>query len=550
VFIKLTESMARKKASRKQPSSTLTLVPHRSGDLHELLERAKKGNSVADMKAYLDAGGSAFALVDISEDSRVPLLYAVVMLSRHPHKELGEILRLLVQAGVHVDASTTAFGINTSGGWMNCMARSCCTVPLLALIEHGANPVHQFGGARTTALHQVASVGSYDHCEALLIASHGDAAKVTESDGRTPLFNAVAFNHKSIVRLLHKHESALNVADYEGITPLLFAAMELGYSAVVKHLLSNGADVNAAAHNSTTPLYAAVVDGDIRLVQTLLDHGADLSALDADGQNVLFPAVAWGHAAIMQLLAASGADVHSRNRGGVTLLMTAAQTRQPAAAEWLISQGVSVNATDDVGGTALHHAATFNSCAQTVKVLLANGAAVDKPDKEHRTALVLTAYDGNVTCAELLIVAGADTAYTVSTAFMTCLHLAVHHKQTQLVQLLLAHTAAAVINSFGHSCSCCGATTVLMACSNPATLKLLLAASADVHATTERGDTCLHVAAVHGHPAPVLCMLIKAGADLHAVNCEGKTAAEVARDKGRELTESLLLRAAKGSGEH
>jgi uncharacterized protein len=126
--------------------------------------------------------------------------------------------------------------------------------------------------------------------------------------------------------------------------------------------------------------------------------------------------------------------------------MTAAQRSQPAAAEWLISQGVSVNAADDVGGTALHHAATFNSSVEIVKVLLVNGADVYKTDKEHRTALVLTAYEGNVRCAELLIAAGANVDHIVGDTFLTCLHLAVHHKQTQLVQLLLAHTAAAVIN--------------------------------------------------------------------------------------------------------
>jgi ankyrin repeat protein len=540
--------MARKKAPRKQqPSSTTTLMPHRLKDLHELLERAKRGDRAADMQAYLDTGGSASALVDIPEhDMKVPLLYAVVFLSRHPHIELSEILRLLVGAGADINSSTTAFGSNTSGGWMTCMARSCCTLPLLALLKHGADPIYQFGGARATALHQLAAVGLYGHSEALLTASHDRAAHVLDSCGCTPVFCAAVCNNCDIVRLLHQHGADLNFADYRGLTPLHVAVIKHGYSAVLLYLLSNGADVNATTHSHSSPMWAAAAQGNIRLVQTLLNHGADLTITDVEGDSALYSAASRGHVAVMQLLVASGADFHSRNRGGVTLLMSAAQSRQPAAAEWLISQGVSVNATDKVGGTALHHAATFNSCAQTVKVLLANGATVDKPDKEHRTALVLTAYEGNVTCAELLIAAGADTAYTVSTTFMTCLHLAVHHKQTQLVRLLLAHTAAAVINSFGHSCSCCGATTVLMACSDPATLKLLLAASADVHATSERGDTALHVAAVHRYPASVLCLLIKAGADLHAVNREGKTAAEVAHDKGRGLTESLLLRAAKG----
>jgi ankyrin repeat protein len=76
-------------------------------------------------------------------------------------------------------------------------------------------------------------------------------------------------------------------------------------------------------------------------------------------------------------------------------------------------------------------------------------------------------------------------------------------------------------------------------------MKLLLAAGADVHVTTDRGNTALHVAAAHKHPAPVLCLLIKAGVDLHAENCDGKTAAQVAGDPGNTLTATLLTRAAR-----
>jgi ankyrin repeat protein len=48
-----------------------------------------------------------------------------------------------------------------------------------------------------------------------------------------------------------------------------------------------------------------------------------------------------------------------------------------------------------------------------------------------------------------------------------------------------------------------------MYCEQPAHLKLLLAAGADVHATTDIGNTALHVAAVHKFAAPVLCLLIQ-----------------------------------------
>jgi ankyrin repeat protein len=92
----------------------------------------------------------------------------------------------------------------------------------------------------------------------------------------------------------------------------------------------------------------------------------------------------------------------------------------------------------------------------------------------------------------------------------------------------------------------CGSVTAVMLCKHAPTLKLLLAAGADVHATTSTGNTCLHAAAAHRYVAPVLCLLIRAGGDLNAVNNAGKTAAQVAHDCGHKLAEQLLIRAAQG----
>jgi hypothetical protein len=54
--------MARKKATRKQETK---LVPHRSPNLSCLLEKAKSGDSIDDVRAYLSAGGSAMSLIEL-----------------------------------------------------------------------------------------------------------------------------------------------------------------------------------------------------------------------------------------------------------------------------------------------------------------------------------------------------------------------------------------------------------------------------------------------------------------------------------------------------
>jgi ankyrin repeat protein len=94
-------------------------------------------------------------------------------------------------------------------------------------------------------------------------------------------------------------------------------------------------------------------------------------------------------------------------------------------------------------------------------------------------------------------------------------------------------------------CTCCDAISALMFCKDTAVSKLLLTAGADVHAVTSSGDTCLHIAARHNYPAPLLCLLIKAGVDIYAMNNAGQTAAKPAHANGNTLLEQLLNRAAQ-----
>jgi uncharacterized protein len=165
-------------------------------------------------------------------------------------------------------------------------------------------------------------------------------------------------------------------------------------------------------------------------------------------------------------------------------------------------------------------------------LLLQHGADANGAGSDGDTPLLGAAIRGDVSSGRVLIDAGADAAVVTPPGF-TYLHGAAHGEHPEMLQLLLdCGGAAAVIDSVFPLCGCCGDRSALMMCKQPTELKLLLAAVADVHMTTHRGNTALHVAAAHGHPASVLCLLIKAGVDLRAENSAGKTAAQVAVDSG------------------
>jgi ankyrin repeat protein len=123
--------------------------------------------------------------------------------------------------------------------------------------------------------------------------------------------------------------------------------------------------------------------------------------------------------------------------------------------------------------------------------------------------------------------------------------VAVEKGYASTVQLLLKSGFRGIMNDSSPGCSCCGMTTAVMLSPDRATLKALLDAGANVHSTTERGNTCLHVAAAHGRSAAVVCQFIKAGVSIRAVNAKGQTAAQVAKASGNTLLEALLLRAVK-----
>jgi uncharacterized protein len=231
--------------------------------------------------------------------------------------------------------------------------------------------------------------------------------------------------------------------------------------------------------------------------------------------------------------------------------MVAVDAEQVAAAEWLLQRGAAVNAVSQYDYTALHMACDSSSDdTAIVELLLANGADVQMRALNSYTALHMAVSKGNIECSRALIAAGTD----VNLADIkgdSPLHLAITKQHAAVAQLLLEHGATAVMdNALDVSCpvgsfGCCANVTALMICTTVDTVKVLLAAGADVNKATSFGDTCLHKAVQHKLSVPVLCLLIRAGVDIHAVNNHGKTAAQIAHDQHDEFVEQFLNRAAQ-----
>jgi hypothetical protein len=123
-------------------------------------------------------------------------------------------------------------------------------------------------------------------------------------------------------------------------------------------LIQDGADINAAQGDGTTPLHWAVYKIDTELTGMLLAAGAEIDAVNRYGSSPLAEAVKVANTALVEMLLKSGADANAPNLDGQTALMLAARTGSVEAAELLVEHGADVNARESWRGqTALMWAA-------------------------------------------------------------------------------------------------------------------------------------------------------------------------------------------------
>ena len=254
--------------------------------------------------------------------------------------------------------------------------------------------------------------------------------------GLTALLYASRQGCTECVRVLVEHKANVNLADPDGVTPLIMAIQNFHFDAAAL-LLRSGADVNKWDWWGRTPLYSVVdvntvpfggrpdrisLDGtsSLKLMEMLLDAGANPNAqlklfppyraLGPDrggdqmltiGTTPLMRAAKAGDTAAVRLLLAHGANLELPNNTGISPLLAAAgvgsndidtrghfKTAQQAAdtIQLLLAAGADVKVRDIAGRSALHGAA-FWGWNDAIKALVAEGADVGAKDKKGMTPI-------------------------------------------------------------------------------------------------------------------------------------------------------------------
>ena len=167
----------------------------------------------------------------------------------------------------------------------------------------------------------------------------------------------------------------------------------------------------AAQDTPDERLLTAARGGQAEIVRTLLDEGADVNAARGDGLTALHLAAEGGHRAVAESLVAAGAAIDAGTRiGGYTPLQMAARGGHGAVALRLLEAGADPNArTTNTGVTALHLAAGATGGRSAVTALLDHGADPDARERSAgQTPLIFAAAANRAAAVTTLLAAGAD----------------------------------------------------------------------------------------------------------------------------------------------
>ncbi|MGD8339146.1 MAG: ankyrin repeat domain-containing protein, partial [Gammaproteobacteria bacterium] len=134
--------------------------------------------------------------------------------------------------------------------------------------------------------------------------------------------------------------------------------------------IDDGADVNEAQGDGTTPLHWAVYNVDEELTRVLLEHGARADVTNRYGSSPLGEAIKVAETSLAAMLLDAGADPEAPNADGQTSLMLATRSGSTEIVRQLIERGANVNTRESWRGQSALMWAADSRFPEIVDILL------------------------------------------------------------------------------------------------------------------------------------------------------------------------------------
>ncbi|MEM7416236.1 MAG: ankyrin repeat domain-containing protein [Gemmatimonadota bacterium] len=162
-----------------------------------------------------------------------------------------------------------------------------------------------------------------------------------------------------------------------------------------------------------SPVADAAQHGDTEMVRSLLREGADVNAAQGDGMSALHWAAVNDAQEMIGVLLYAGANTEATTRlGGYTPVHLASREGNAAALDALLSGGADAGAVTTTGIGPLHYAAASGHAA-AVDALVRHGAAVDaRTVADDQTPLMWATAANRLETMAALLEAGADPSLT------------------------------------------------------------------------------------------------------------------------------------------
>jgi ankyrin repeat protein len=234
---------------------------------------------------------------------------------------------------------------------------------------------------KRTAMHLAASDGLLEVVQFLAEEAGADLSP-KDRWGGTPLDDAIRAHHSHVVSYLRKRGATAGAAPGAhsgGVSASeLIDAVQSANVDALRALMARGADVNAANHDRRTALHLAASEGLLNVVRLLVEEAsAALSPVDRWGGTPLDDAIRHNEQDVARYLTERGA---------------------------LSARGLVVSRPGaDPRGMDVREAASTNNVT-AMRVLITQGASVNAPDYDKRTALHVAAAEGNLEVVELLVI--------------------------------------------------------------------------------------------------------------------------------------------------
>ncbi|KAL4804051.1 ankyrin repeat-containing domain protein [Aspergillus unguis] len=232
------------------------------------------------------------------------------------------------------------------------------------------------GKLRAEALTAACAASSKDAVAKLLEGTNPCITEDAEA-GKAAIIEAAKGRRRddaaAIVRSLLTNGANPHATDLRGKTALHYAAQR-GNRLAISHLVYDGAEVHKRSKTGMTPILSAAAAGSYTGVEAMIMEGADVNDEDEEGDSVLIKAANFPEASLVRFLLEMRANKDHVNGAGRAALSFAAEKGDVRAVEILVNAGCRVKNRDAEGKEALDYCSTHRNGAEIGRIISARAS--------------------------------------------------------------------------------------------------------------------------------------------------------------------------------